>query len=231
MTYKEKCLRIEAIMQDDNVDEEELYNLLIDVVKSNALKKRMFNDNDYYDDFSKFMAAGLYMRVIRKDISPIKSISNYINTTLKGFFDEFAKIEFRQVIDTNLMENGIEIQYGLEELVKSQAVAQYTAFNEMYVDEYTMNIHKQIKKYVYEGNYALSATQLRFVYMSVMLTLITRKTRMYRLDERSTLLFPLILTDVKSRLGKDIQETLKSDFFLPDDLNIILNSEEGNDDD
>ena len=229
MTYKEKCLRIIELAYSDNFSEEELYKLLVDVCKSNALKKRIFADPQYYDGFSEFMAEGLYMRLVDKNKAPIRSISNYINTTLKGFFDEFAKIEFKQVIDTNLMEDGPEIRYSIDEMVKSQVLSQNDAFNEMYLEEYVRGIHKQIKRCLDEGGYSLNETQRKFVYISILLTMISGKEKMFRLDPYSTNIFSLVLTDVKSRVSRDILETLKSDCFLPDDINYILYNEEVSD--
>ena len=47
-----------------------------------------------------------------------------------------------------------------------------------------------------------------------------------KLDARCQSIFSLILVDIKSRLSKDIIETLKTDDLLPDDINFILYNEE-----
>lgn len=226
MTYKEKCLRVIELAYSDKFSEEELYTLLFDVVKSNALKKRLFSMGDYYDDFSHFMAGTLYMRLMDKEKTPIKSISNYINTTLKGFFDEFAKIEFKQVIDTTIMEDGPAVDFAIKQMIKSQVVSQNDAFNEMYLKEYVYNIHKSVKLYLEEGRYSLNDIQMKNVYISLLLSLIEGKEHMYKLDARCQSIFSLILVDIKSRLSKDIIETLKTDDLLPDDINFILYNEE-----
>ena len=64
MTYKEKCLRIIELAYSDNFSEEELYKLLVDVCKSNALKKRIFADPQYYDGFSEFILSALQSRFL-----------------------------------------------------------------------------------------------------------------------------------------------------------------------
>lgn len=231
MTYKEKCLRIEHIAYEEaNINENELYALLLDVVKSNALKKRLFIGGQYYDDFTHFMAGPLYMRLVNKEKPRVKSISNYINTTIKGFFDDFVKEEFKQVIDTSIIENGAEIDYALKDMFKAQCVSRTEAFNEIYLTDYIKQIYTNIKQILLEGGYGFSPSQFKSMYISIMLSMLEGREHMHRLDTRSQMLFPLILVDVKSRVSKDIIETLNSDDLVPDDISFILYNEEVEDD-
>ena len=229
MNYKEKCLKIIELAYSDSFSEEQLYKLLYDVVKSNALKKRIFNNSDYYDDFSHHMAGSLYMRLIDKTKPPIKSISNYINTTLKGFYDDFARYEFSQIIDPKYMDNEAEVRYGLEEFIKNQVLQQDDAYNDIYLNEYIHKMPKCIKTILEESGYTPDKLQFKQLYDSVILSMIEEKEVTFKIDADLKAIFPLILTDIKSRLNKDIQENLKPDTIPVDDLSYILYSMEAND--
>ena len=229
MNYKEKCLKIIELAYSDSFSEEVLYKLLYDVVKANALKKRIFNNLDYYDDFSHHMAAALYMRLVDKTKTPIKSISNYINTTLKGFYDDFAKYEFSQIIDPRYMDNELEVRFGIEEFIKDQVLQQDDAFDEIYLSEYIEKLPRCVKSILKESGYTGNSLQLKNLYDSVILSLVTSKELTFRLDSNIKSIFSLILTDVKSRLNKDIQDNLKPDFISADELKCVLYNMEASD--
>lgn len=226
MKYKDKCLRIIELAYSESYNEVELFKLLYDVVLANALKKALFSDHQYYDDFCNYMAGALYMRLIDKRKPPIKSISNYINTSIRGFFDEFSKAEFKQVIDTTILHNGDDVRCGLDEYVRSQLVAHNDAYTEMCSEEYIHKVPDIIYKFLEEQTYTKDKSQLANLHISVLWSMLEKKEKMYRLCPELANIFTLILVDVKSRLGKDVAETLKEEYLLPDDLKYLLFSEE-----
>ena len=181
MTLTEKAMYIDRVMKEETHDPAIVYKYLKDIIFVLSIKKRLFKNPEYYEDFSWDAAGSVYMRLIRpieegSRLKPIKSVLNYIKLILYGMSDKYAQQYFSQVIDTNRMANGEAAKAALNELIIYPALKSNRENSAIMLKNYVDSFPKILKEAIKNNKYNTSKTIHENLYLSILLSFINNLT-------------------------------------------------------
>lgn len=211
MTHHDKAKHISALLDSDSYDPQELYKYIFEMVQATAYTKRLFSSPQYYEDFSYYMADTMYHRLTSKDKPRINNLVGYLNYTIRGFYDVFSKAEFRQVINTNVMYNGAQVQAGMEEYFRNMCYSNTKGTRMLFCKDYIDNFTRAIKAEMKYCRYAPNKEVTDNLYVSVLLSIITNKSTPFLLDDEQREYLSLLKTGIMSSLQKELEELLSDD--------------------
>lgn len=189
MTLTEKAMYIDRVMKEETHDPAIVYKYLKDIIFVLSIKKRLFKNPEYYEDFSWDAAGSVYMRLIRpieegSRLKPIKSVLNYIKLILYGMSDKYAQQYFSQVIDTNRMANGEAAKAALNELIIYPALKSNRENSAIMLKNYVDSFPKILKEAIKNNKYNTSKTIHENLYLSILLSFINNLTFIKLDDQR-----------------------------------------------
>lgn len=181
MTLTEKAIYIDKVMKEETHDPAIVYQYLKDIIYVLSVKKRLFRNPEYYEDFSWDAAGSIYMRLVRpieegSRLKPIKSVLNYIKLVLYGMSDKYAQQYFSQIIDTNRMINGEAAKAALTELITYPALNSNRAQSSMMLNSFIESFPRIIKESISSNKYITNNKINENLYLSLLLSFINNIT-------------------------------------------------------
>lgn len=170
--YTDMAIWIDSNVYSDSCDELTLYKYIYLLVEMLSRKKHFFEKETYYEDFSIYASNYFFKRVKpsdRKQRKNIKSILNYIKSSLFGLKKNFEKKNFSQLTP----------QEDLPYVDRINTIDTYRSTQDFIFCEYTLSI-EGLPKCVWETckrtPYATNGNILRNIYTSTLLTLLNQIT-------------------------------------------------------
>lgn len=183
--YVDMAIYIDNHIYTDNYDEELVYQYLYFLIYMLSKKRRYFNSEKVYDDFSVWLATNLYVRLTDKrqfdeneKLEKIKSILNYIKNIL------FAKrVEYNLQLGYQATSGKLQVKN--PELVEDQALLNYykpaaqSSNNEIikfFVLDLFETIPEMFRQELKKSPYKNNAYMFNNLYLSCLLTFIQSTT-------------------------------------------------------
>ena len=175
ITYTDMAIWIDNNAYKDDCDDEQLFEYLYHIVKINAVKKKMFEKSFYYEDFAIYATGIYFYRLFKRrenNKQRIKSIKNYIQSSLNFVKIDFQQENFCQCILPIDIISDINCRYEIVDLVPS------IADDIKKVDfEYCLtNICQTIKYYISKLPTKKYSAEPLNIYISCLLTLLNMIT-------------------------------------------------------
>lgn len=186
--FVDMCIWIDdnAYREDLSLEEQEkIYEYIYHLTKMLAYKSHLFNKGSYYEEFAIYSATKTYLRLTNPKqfelnadgaakLKRIKSILNYIKSTLYPHKVDFEQEFYSQVLDYNKDDdNFVEISgYTFSDMLH-----EYT--DELDLVEFNLyltDICKTIKDILLKIPYRKNTPEWHNIYMSCLLTLINSIT-------------------------------------------------------
>lgn len=178
--YTDMAIYVDNHIREKDRDVEKIIDYLTMLAYMLSVKRRFFNSEDDYDNFSRYIAACVYMRMTSpkidlpeddpKKIDPIKSCLNYMKKILYGRKCIYSEFEFESTTFT--------IQQ--DEICKDYMLRGVNNINsdmfEYEINDYLKSIDKIVKKEVYNGVYGKDKALCYKLYVACMLTLLRSVT-------------------------------------------------------
>lgn len=240
VTFTDMAIYIDSHAYTEDCDDTLIYVYLYHLSYMLALKEHYFHKKHYYDDFAIFNANRLYFRIKNTKLPPIKSVLNYIKSTLHFNRIQFEQTEYCQIISKESIN---------EECLDSG----YTFFD--YLQEYASDlkrvefkaclcsISKTVRNFLKYIPYPYKSIMWYNIYVSVLLSLICsfssssqstiydkfRNTKdyivLYKLDDDMHDYIQLLVNTSKHLIAKDLSELLHEQIYIPSYTNDQLMKE------
>ena len=205
--YTEMAKYVDDNIDSPNRDDEKIIDYLTMLAYMLACKKRYFNTEEDYDNFSKFIAGIVFMRMttprihLDKDdknyIEPIKSCLNYMKKILYGRKCVYMSQEFGGTTNTSTEDEAC-MNYATSAIKTSNNDMMY-----LEIDLYIQSIDKIIKKLIYDGVYGKDKVLCFKLYTSCLLSLLRNFTLSRKNINR--VIDSGILNDLKEKGIKEIK--------------------------
>ena len=172
LTYVDMAIYFDKHIRDENRNDSLLYEYLYHLYYMLACKSRYFHRFEDYDQFALYAATKTYMRAIRN--IEIKSILNYVKSTLYPMKVDYQKESFNEVLnpDVDSRINPDAIKASIENSIQSDYY--YGLADE--VVEHMKLLPSYIRKEVDKSPYKSDPVMHRRIYLSVMLTFLSGVT-------------------------------------------------------
>ena len=181
MTYTEMAMWVDEHAYDKCPDDEKLFLYMFHLSKMLALKSNYFSRVHQYDDFAVYAASETLMRYKRKEqfilredgtykLTKIKSILNYLRSTLNFMRMEFEHAEYFQLPDYHIEDNRYDfsLEDYLSECTQKFRKAEFNAF--------LIDIGKTIRDYLKKIPYNISNNEWYNIVTSCLLTILNMCT-------------------------------------------------------
>lgn len=178
--YTEMCIYIDNNIYNPNHDVEKIFDYLQMLFYALSFKKRMFNTEQEYDDFSLFASTCVYMRLTNKrqflpdddpkKMNKIKSVLNYIKRTLYPLKVSFQQENYRDKIDNNIQGNNISDD--VQRQLSSDVRKSMSGLLQIDMDNYLQSIPALLKDFINQTPYANDKCVIHNLYISCLLTLL-----------------------------------------------------------
>lgn len=165
----------ENIAKEDR-DEEKIIDYLTMFAYMLASKRRMFNSEEDYDNFSKYLAASVYLRMTSpkiklpeghpKKMKPIKSCKNYMEHILYGRKCTYSAFEFDGTTFTD-HQNQVCKDYMLQGVNTMNL-----EMMECEINDYLNSVDKIARDEIYNGVYGKDKNLCYKIYIACLLTLL-----------------------------------------------------------
>ena len=198
--YVDMAIYVDKYINTPEENTAQTYEYLVMLAYMLASKRRFFNREDYYDDFAKYVATFVYLRMTDKrqdwhtkidkktgelikdengkvimfppEILPIKSCLNYMKHILYARKVDFMKEEFEQATNEEECEQS--------DACKEYSVEMFKGANgsllDFELDCYFSTIQRTIWKYIYNGVYGNDKLLCWKLYVSTTLSLLRNFT-------------------------------------------------------
>lgn len=169
-----------AMYIDDNIykpdhDEETIYKYLYFLAIMLSHKENLFNFEDEYEEFAIYYASQLYMRLTNKKqfeynsdgepkLKRIKSILNYMKSTIRQRATEFDKYEYSSS-STRLTED-VVVDYSFRQLVSEST----DLLNRVEFESCLGDIVAGVRSYISHIPYAKNSILYNNIYLSCLLS-------------------------------------------------------------
>ena len=167
MTYKkpglrcvDMCIYVDENAYKEDCNESIIYEYLYHIVNSLARKSTFFDSNDKYDNFCLHAATHLFLRLKNKKqfevdelgqpkLNKIKSILNYIKTTLYPMKVDFEQKYYSQVIHENLDEDVYDDSYTFSDQLERYVDEIHLCEFKLYLNDVVKTSREFLKKIPY----------------------------------------------------------------------------------
>ena len=191
VTIIDMCIYIDNNAYVENHDSQKIFEYLYFISRYFAMKYRWFKKIEYYDDFAIFSASRLYMRLVNKKqfddqnkMKPIKSILNYVKSTLYG-----TKVDFEQsyFYKTMFYEDEYYNKYNFENLLSYSNDFTNKVIFDMMLDSTSSLIYQCINSISYKINSAIKFNLITSIKLTLLNQItLTSKSKEYLLNLKST---------------------------------------------
>lgn len=160
------------------LEEETVFNYLYNVIYALTVKKKLLNTKQEYEEFSIDFAIELFLRItnkeqdftyLKKRLTPIKSILNYIKGILNFSVIDYRVQNYKEVLtpDYDSFEDLENVKEYLEEQVRSN----YQKTREELYNDYFLLFPKYLKKVLNNSPFKNNLEVKNNLSLSILLTL------------------------------------------------------------
>lgn len=192
MSYSDMCIYIDTHAYDNNKTEEvreKIYEYIYLISNMLAKKMRLFSNPKYYDDFSLWYTTQVYYRLEnpkqyeldefgQPKMTKLKSILNYIKSTIAFRKVTFEQQEYSQVITEN--KDLSYCDYSLVDKINTTLDELYRVETDFYFENISTTIKNLLKKIPYKDN----TVDFSNIYISCLLTFLNSISISYADKER-----------------------------------------------
>ena len=186
MTYTEMCMYVDQHAYDENKSnevKENIYKYIYCITHMLAIKLKLFNDYKYYDDFSLWYTTQIFYRLENPKqyeldnfgnpkMTKIKSILNYIKSTISVRKISFEQQEYSQVINYT-DDYYVDYNYSLSDKINNNLDDLYKVEFDLCLD----NCCKSIKQFLIKRlPYKKNSVEFYNIYFSCLLTFLNSIT-------------------------------------------------------
>lgn len=248
VTLTDMCIYIDKTAYTNEHDAQTIYEYLYFLVRYFAMKERWFRRIEYYDDFAIFGATRVYMRLVNEKqfqenskLRPIKSILNYLKSTIYPMKVDFEQSTYFQTITCS--ENEDYIQYNFDNVISScRDFVNSTAFDLMLegigpicneciecipysfdkVTKYSiitsvkLTLLNQLTLTDYSKRYLqrlISNNRLNDVNIEEAFDYIKDEVKLYHLDNSFQDLILVIVRKLKSKIARELSDLVSSNYI------------------
>ena len=173
MKYTDMAIYIDSHIYTDDYDPNLVYQYLYHLSHMLAYKNKYFTKLEDYENFSLYMATYVYLRLMRTDLPKVKSVLNYIKSSLY-----MSKVQYQQQFYCQIAPLS-EVEPEEIDLTYTYADNLYESVDEMAVVElevYLQETHKVIKEFLKNIPYKRHSTTWYNIYISCLLTFLNSVT-------------------------------------------------------
>lgn len=187
--YTDMCIYIDNNVYKDSFDESLVFQYLYHIVHMLAVQNKLFNRNQYYEDFAIFGATRIYLRLTNKKqfeldeegnpkLKTIRSVLNYAKNVLYHLKVDFEQSNYYQIgTKDELVEfAGYSFNNILHKSIDSLEVCEF--------DIMISDISKTCRSFLTTIPYKCDTVEWMNIYVSVMLTLLNEITLSKKSKER-----------------------------------------------
>lgn len=199
ITYTDMCIFIDNNVYTEHFDESKVYEYLYHIIYMLAKRSKLFERHCYYDDFAVYAAGKIYFRLTNPKqnqldddgnvrMEKVKSVLNYIKSTLYPMKVNFEQMEYGQTISREVIPE--EVNYNFQSLLNKN-------INSLHLSEFKFllsDVEKTCKKFLECIPYPKNSPDWINIYVSVMLTFLASitlteksKNRLLNLSNRNHL--------------------------------------------
>ena len=195
LKYTDMCIYIDNTAYSDNKDDNLIYEYLYHLIKMLAHRHNFFAQNHYYEEFAIYGAGRVFTRLNSKNqyelnengapkVARIKSILNYLKSTIYPMKVDFEKENYTQVIvDTDNDACSDESYLYIRQLCDESSLNSVEFMD--YLHRITQIVREELSKIPYTSDQVTWTN----IYISCMLTFINsitlsnkNKTKLYIKD-------------------------------------------------
>lgn len=94
--YVDMCIYVDSNIGKPGADVDKIYDYLTMICYMLAVKRRLFNSEEYYDKYAHYIASSVYLRMAnnKPGREPVKSCLNYIKSVIYRRKSDFEKMEY-----------------------------------------------------------------------------------------------------------------------------------------
>lgn len=247
VTLTDMCIYIDKTAYTEEHDAQTIYEYLYFLVRHFAMKERWFRRIEYYDDFAIFGATRVYMRLVNEKqfqenskLKPIKSILNYLKSTVYPMKVDFEQSTYFQTITCSEKED--YIQYNFDNIISScKDFVNSTAFDLMLegigpicneciecipysfdkvikyniITSVKLTLLNQLTLTDYSKRYLqrlISNNRLNDVNIEEAFDYIKDEVKLYHLDNSFQDLILVIVRKLKSKIARELSELVSSNY-------------------
>lgn len=182
LTITEMCIYIDHHVYDVEIDENLIFEYLFHIINSLALKRKLFNNHQYYENFAVYAATKVFLRLLNKKqfqydengnpkLPKVKSVLNLIKKILYPLKVDFEQSEYYQIHKPD-SEDLLFTDYTFNNLLyKSMDDSSKRDFNSVLND-----IDNICREFLTHIPYKKHSVEWLNIYTSVMLTLCKQLT-------------------------------------------------------
>lgn len=183
MRIVDLCIYVDDNIYKENHDQEKIFNYIYTIVKTLAVKQKLFKNWDDYEGFALEFTSRLYQRLTNpkqflpeddpKKLKKVKSILNYVKKTMYPAQVDYQNSIFNQRFDPNLHEQTVmSIRQKSFEICKQQATSLMHVDFEYYLRKLTYTI----KVFLQTSPYRDDKLFMHNLYLSCMMTFLNQIT-------------------------------------------------------
>lgn len=107
--YVDMCIYVDENIGKPDADVEKIYEYLTMISYMLAVKRKLFNSEEYYDKYAHYIASSVYMRMVVNvpGRPPIKSCLNYIKSIIALRKVDFEKLEYGYTTEKDSIETNV----------------------------------------------------------------------------------------------------------------------------
>lgn len=181
LKYTEMAIYIDNHIYTDDCDEEKVFIYLYHLALMLARKSRLFQREEYYEDFAIMFAEDIFIRLknpkqyeLKEDGSPkmqkLKSVLNYMKNCMYGRKVAFEQSMYSQSFSYNQALDGEVILP--DRSILNRMNQSYIEYNEVEIKSCLEGVCKMIRSYLKNSPYASNRKQWESIYISCLLTLL-----------------------------------------------------------
>lgn len=180
LKYTEMCIYIDAHIYEENHDVEKIFDYLRMLFYALASKKRFFNNEKDYDEYSLYAATRLYMRLVNKNqflpeddpkhIPKVKSVLNFIKRILYPLKVNYQQENYNGILGDEIQGDGL--YDGVSKSFQQTLDQTESSLLQVEVTEYFNHIPKTIKHFLSQSPYCRDRKVMHNIYISCLLTLL-----------------------------------------------------------
>ena len=178
--YTDMCIYIDNHVYEDEHDAYKIFEYLQMLVYALAVKKRFFNNEKDYDDYSLYVATKVYLRLTNKrqflneddanKLPKVKSVLNFVKSIMYPLKVNFL-IENYNAKHLDFSDISTNNDYLLLSTIKNN-----DAIFDIEIDNYMQSLPKIIYKFLNKTEFKNDLTVKHNLYISVLLTFLNMLT-------------------------------------------------------
>ena len=171
--YVDMCIYVDENIGKPGADVDTIYEYLTMICYMLAVKKKLFNSEDYYDKYAHYIASSVYMRMAidKPGREPVKSCLNYIKSIIYRRKADFEKMEYGYTTEQDSVESEI-----LRDFNEQGARFSLMSFASIEAEEYFSRISDIIYDVINKGPHKSNKVLVWKLYQSCLISLLRNFT-------------------------------------------------------